>query len=63
MSPRIKQALVLGGLVAGAFGLATLLNKRRRKRPAQAADLAELEQLNAELEDLRHEARTAEPTP
>jgi hypothetical protein len=62
MSARIKQALVLGGLVAGAFGLATLLNKRRRKRPAQVADLAELE-LDAELEGLRHEARTVEPAP
>jgi hypothetical protein len=63
MTSRVKQALVLGGLVAGAFGLATLLNKRRRKRPAQARELAELEQLDAELEGLRHETRNAEPSP
>lgn len=63
MTPRVKQALVIGGLVAGAFGLATLLNKRRRKPPAQARELAELEQLDAELEGLRHETRTVEHAP
>ena len=63
MTPRVKQALVLGGLVAGAFGLATLLNKGRRKRPAQVPELVDLEQLDAELEGLRHETRNAEPSP
>lgn len=60
MSARLKQALVFGGLVAGAFGVASLLNKRRRKKRAPYPPLAELEQLDGQLEGLDHEARTAE---
>jgi hypothetical protein len=44
MTSRVKQALVLGGLVAGAFGLATLLNGRRKKKRARPVELDELQQ-------------------
>lgn len=46
MSKVLKQTLVLGALVAGAFGVATLLNGRRRKRKVRRPETAdELEQL------------------
>ena len=46
MSKVLKQTLVLGALVAGAFGVATLLNGRRRKRKVRRLEAAEeLEQL------------------
>ena len=60
MTARFKQALVFGGLVAGAFGVASLLNKRRRKRRAATPELDELDQ---ELEDLDQEARATEHAP
>ena len=63
MTARFKQALVFGGLVAGAFGVAGLLNKRRRRRRAAAPELAELEQLDQELDALDQEARATEHAP
>jgi hypothetical protein len=47
MSKVLKQTLVLGALVAGAFGVATLLNGRRRKRKTRRSpELEDLEQLD-----------------
>jgi hypothetical protein len=60
MTSRVKQALVLGGLVAGAFGLATLLNGRRKKKRARPV---ELDELPDELEGLQQELRAAERAP
>jgi hypothetical protein len=60
MTSRMKQALVLGGLVAGAFGLATLLNGRRKRKRARPA---ELDELPDELEGLQQEIRAAERAP
>lgn len=54
MANGLKQALVLGALVAGAFGVATLLNGRRRKRtkrsPAEADADRELDSLQTVAE-------------
>ena len=60
MTARLKQALVFGGLVAGALGVASLLNKRRRRRCVAAPELAELEQLDQELEGLDQGAHAVE---
>jgi hypothetical protein len=47
MSKVLKQTLVLGALVAGAFGVATLLNGRRRKRKTRRSpELEDLEPLD-----------------
>ena len=46
MANALKQTLVLGALVAGAFGVATLLNGRRRKRRARRTELEDLERLD-----------------
>jgi hypothetical protein len=45
MAKALKQTLVLGALVVGAFGVATLLNGRRRKRKVKRTELEQLEQL------------------
>jgi hypothetical protein len=57
MTSRMKQALVLGGLVAGAFGLATLLNGRRKKKRVRPVELPD------ELEGLQQEIRAEERAP
>jgi hypothetical protein len=59
MTSRVKQVLVLGGLVAGAFGLATLLNGRRKKKRRPV----ELDELSDELEGLQQEAGAVEHAP
>jgi hypothetical protein len=47
MSKVLKQTLVLGALVAGAFGVATLLNGRRRRRKVRRSpELEGVEQLD-----------------
>jgi len=58
MTSRMKQAL--GGLVAGAFGLATLLNGRRKKKRVRPV---ELDELPDELEGLQQEIRAEERAP
>lgn len=62
MASALKQVLVLGGLVAGAFGVATLLNGRRKKRRARRE--VELEDdLPGELDEVQPTARSTEVSP